>query len=314
MDKYSEKIIVTCENFDETLEFFIEKLGFRLQMISPADSPNVAIIFGYNKTLRLEKSDEIEPFVFNNVIPKSTNEFILTKFDGANSWHKGRAGMEYRDLIPNRLGGKYIASHIRILQGGKVPDYVHFHKIRFQMIYCLSGWAKLVYEDCGELFFMNKGDCVLQPPEIRHRVLECSDEFEVLEIGCPAIHETFADHKMSLPNDVFNPNRIFNGQKFVHHISEKATWKIENNFEICDTKIAEATNNLADVTTMRAFENSIINIKHSDDFLFYFIKKGELKLSNKYELSQNDCFVLPKDETFIIEAKKGLELIRVCVS
>ena len=114
------------------------------------------------------------------------------------SWNEGRAGMLYRDLIPSRLGGRFIASHISIPTGGEVPDYVHFHKVRFQMIYCIFGWAKLVYECQGEPFVMNAGDCVLQPPEIRHRVLETSDKFEVLEIGCPAIHETFADHELPL--------------------------------------------------------------------------------------------------------------------
>ena len=42
---------------------------------------------------------------------------------------------------PDRLGGRFIASHIRIEQGGPVPDYVHFHKIRFQMIYMTRGWV-----------------------------------------------------------------------------------------------------------------------------------------------------------------------------
>ena len=40
------------------------------------------------------------------------------------------------------------------------------------MIYCMKGWVRLVYEDQGEPFLLEPGDCVLQPPEIRHRVLE----------------------------------------------------------------------------------------------------------------------------------------------
>ena len=38
-------------------------------------------------------------------------------------WVIGRAGMRYRDLIPGRLGGSIIASHIRIPDAGPVPDY-----------------------------------------------------------------------------------------------------------------------------------------------------------------------------------------------
>ena len=37
--------------------------------------------------------------------------------------------MLYRDLIPSRLGGRYIASHITIAEGGPVADWVHFHRI-----------------------------------------------------------------------------------------------------------------------------------------------------------------------------------------
>lgn len=87
----------------------------------------------------------------------------------AGCWGTGRAGMLYRDLVPDRQGGRFIASHIRIEEGGPVPDYVHFHKVRFQAIYVICGWVEVVYEDQGAPFVMHTGDCVLQPPQIRHR-------------------------------------------------------------------------------------------------------------------------------------------------
>src|SRR5206468_11860225 len=40
-------------------------------------------------------------------------------YAGGSDWITGRAGMEYRDLIPGRLGGKVIASHIRLTTGGE---------------------------------------------------------------------------------------------------------------------------------------------------------------------------------------------------
>ena len=113
--------------------------------------------------------------------------------------------VRYRDLIPGRLGGRVIASHIHIPSGGPVPDYVHFHRIEFQMIYCRSGWVRVVYEDQGESFVMHAGDCVLQPPEIRHRVLASSDDLEVIEVSVPAEHETFAEHEITLPNKTIKP-------------------------------------------------------------------------------------------------------------
>ena len=133
---------------------------------------------------------------------------MLTRLDAAASWGVGRAGMRYRDLIPNRQGGRFIASHISIPDGGPVPDYVHFHKVRFQMIFCYRGWVKVVYEDQGPPFVLQAGDCVLQPPRIRHRVLEASPGLEVVEIGCPADHETRADLVMELPTGRVEPGSV----------------------------------------------------------------------------------------------------------
>ena len=59
----------------------------------------------------------------------------------------------------------------------------------------------MVYEDQGPPFLMRAGDGVLQPPHIRHRVLECSDGFEVIEIGAPTEHATLVDHDMALPTE-----------------------------------------------------------------------------------------------------------------
>ena len=56
----------------------------------------------------------------------------------------GRAGMVYRDLIPDRLGGAFIASHITIPEGGPVPDYVHHHDISV----CTKGLAAHVTGTC----------------------------------------------------------------------------------------------------------------------------------------------------------------------
>lgn len=342
----SAQIVLPCKHLNETLEFFTEALGFRVEMIFPADAPRTTVISGYGLTLRLENSDTIQPLTlklfgdFSNIsereiyspdgvrvilidarskieIPEGTNEFVLTTLENENSWKLGRAGMFYRDLIPSRLGGRFIASHIRILEGGEVPDYVHFHKIRFQMIYCLAGWARLVYEDQGEPFLMKAGDCVLQPPEIRHRVLESSDNFEVLEIGCPAVHETFADHALNLPTDKFSPERVFGNQRFIHHIAEKAVWKPAefDGFETRDTGIFAVTENLADVRVFRAVADASFSVNHSDEFLFFFVLQGELRCFDDkgaiYCLKVGDCVVLPSGAKYSIKAEKDCEMIRI---
>ena len=344
----SANIVVPCANFNESLKFFTERLGLRVEMIFPADAPSVAVVSGYGIALRLEKSEEIQSLTLQLTgdfggedseiyspdgvrvclinessaikIPDIKQEFVISKLESESAWGEGRAGMLYRDLIPSRLGGGFVASHISIPEGGEVPDYVHFHKVRFQMIYCISGWAKLVYEDQGEPFLINAGDCVLQPPEIRHRVLETSAEFEVLEVGCPAIHETYADHALDLPNIKPNAEKTYGEQRFLHHISEKAVWQnseIEG-FAERDTKIGEATNGLADVRLFRAVDDAKFSVNHSDEFLFFFIVKGNLRLSddekNSYLLKSRESFVLPRGKNYLVEAGKNLEIVRVILA
>jgi len=91
-------------------------------------------------------------------LPPFAPEFVLTR-PGATGG-QGRAGMLYRDLIPSRLGGRYIASHITIPDGGPVSDWVHYHRILVQMIFVRRGWVRVVYEGEGEPFVMHTGDHV----------------------------------------------------------------------------------------------------------------------------------------------------------
>lgn len=184
---------VKVEDLDAAIEDYRAK-GWRLDMIFPADSPREASMSAGNESIRLVRSGQ------------------LTMDSG--KWSAGRAGMMYRDLIPGRIGGKVIASHIKLLEDGPVADYVHYHKVEFQMIYCLKGRIEVVYEDQGPPFWLEPGDCVVQPPEIRHRVLFAEGNAEVLELTMPAEHETWLDHEMTLPNDTINTARVFNGQRF----------------------------------------------------------------------------------------------------
>ncbi len=340
----SAQLVLPCLDLDRSLDFYISNLGFRLEMISPADSPTAAVISGYDITIRLEESGQIgqpslrvrsarirphELFSPDGLridftpeeepieIFVGTQEFILTVPNAENAWKTGRAGMQYRDLIPGRLGGRFIASHIRIPTGGPVPDYVHYHKIRFQLIFCLAGWARLVYEDQGNPFKMRAGECVLQPPEIRHRVLECSDNFEVVEIGCPAVHETFADHDLPLPNKTNAPARIFGGQQFVRHESADAAWKRGEIGELLlsRTDIKRATGGLADVCVVKAASDQNFVYRHPGEFCFFYVIEGIGQLavdkSGSTELAPGCGLTMPANVEFQIQAKTGLKLLWV---
>jgi quercetin dioxygenase-like cupin family protein len=242
-----------CSDLDKEMESLLAD-GYCLDMITPADAPREIQLSKNKKIVRLV-SDKNGSYVSaapeNRPVVEATPP-LLRKEGGF--WTKGRAGMMYRDLIAGRLGGKLIASHIRLTEGGPVPDYVHYHKIDFQLIYCLRGRIKVVYEDQGEPFWLEPGDCVLQPPEVRHRVLECEGGSEVLELSSPAEHETWIEHDMSLPTKVSRPDRLFSGQGFVRSIASDAIWQqsAHDGFEERETGILEATNGLADVRVRRS--------------------------------------------------------------
>ncbi len=346
------QILLPCPDLAAELAFFTGKLGFKVAMIMPADAPSLAVINGHGVTLRLEQQAtrgnqtpltlrllcddvalggareltapggtrvELVPAQNPIVIPDGTNEFVLTRMNA--DWGVGRAGMQYRDLIPSRLGGRFIASHIRIPHGGPVPDYVHFHKIRFQMIFCKAGWTRLVYEDQGEPFILEAGDCVLQPPEIRHRVLEASAGLEVIEIGCPAVHETFADQAMELPTGRTIPERDFGGQRFVRHTAKDARWNTwptlrGEGFESRDLGIDGATDGLAGVRVARATGAAHTDkTAHDREFFFLFVLTGALDLESAHlgdhALQEDDCCIIPSGADFALRAAAGTELLDV---
>lgn len=247
--------------------------GFRLAMIFPADSPRVAEMTLGAEKIRIELNGE----------PSRDGE-----------WHTGRAGMEYRDLLPDRLGGRIIASHIRIPVGGPIPDYVHFHPIDFQLIYCLAGRARLVYEDQGYPFWFEAGDLVVQPPRIRHRVLECSDGFEVFEIASPAEHPTFADHETALPDGI--RDRDYSGQRFVHRKRSEAGAH--------GTSVGEATGGVADLDVFAAPERSGFELAEA----IAFVARGRA-VGESGTMNAGDCRYITDPERFQLEP--GTEVLAV---
>lgn len=316
-ERKSEPLALAVPDLPEALDYFTQRLGFRLEMILPADAPKQAVITGQGVTIRLATNAALLSALATD---ESPDQFIISRLSADNAWHVGRAGMQYRDLIPNRLGGRFIASHIRIPAGGAVPDYVHYHKIRFQMIYCKAGWVHVVYEDQGPPFVLEAGDCVLQPPEIRHRVLEASPGLEVIEIGCPAIHETWVDHDLQLPTAQFQPERLYGGQLFVRHRASAAQWRPWRlaGFEARDTGIAAATNGLASAQVVRATNATMATANaHKGEFLFFFVFQGEAEIAAgaavRQRLQAGDSCVVPAALAYSLRVEAGLEMLEVAL-
>jgi quercetin dioxygenase-like cupin family protein len=336
----SGEVQLRCDDLAPALAFFVGDLGFRMETIYPADDPQVAVISGHGLRLRLApgagdpgsirlagaprvltapngtRIEFVDPDPPIDVPPLKP-EFVITRQGDGPGAGEGRAGMLYRDLIPSRLGGRFIASHIAIPDGGPVADWVHFHKIRFQMIFCRRGWARLVYEDQGAPFLMQAGDCVLQPPRIRHRVLESSSAFEVVEIGCPALHETLADHAMALPNGTVAPDRDFGGQRFLHHVAAKTPRvpHFATGFERRETGMAAATSGLADARVIRpAGVQGFSAAPHTGELFFGFVLEGSVVLDcgGAHPLAAADAFVIPAGEAWgFSDASSDLELLEV---
>lgn len=334
----------------DDIPFYTKKLGMRLDMIYPADDPQVAVFSGHGMRVRIEKgatespgtlrilTDDPDGFADGArkltapngtqieiddrnppvVMPQSQHSFVVRRLADQAPWIIGRAGMHYRDLIPDRLGGSIIASHIRIPDGGPVPDMVHFHRVGFQLIFCYRGWVDVVYEDQGPPMRLTAGDCFIQPPEIRHRVLVASDNVEVIEIGVPAEHVTEIDHVMTLPTEHLRPDREWQGQRFVFNQANGAEWLPFRlpGYISRDTTIATNTKDVACVQVVRRGTGDPVWSRHDTDILFTFVMEGQVTLEGEgrdpFVLSAGDAFVIPPGmKTRLQDPSADVELLEV---
>jgi hypothetical protein len=115
------------------------------------------------------------------------------KADGLRSY------AHYRDLGMGKATKGLLQAHVIRLTPPCDPAVVskrHFHEVDVQMIYVLKGWIKSEFEGQGEVT-MRQGAAWLQPPRIKHTVLDYSDDCELLEIISPAKFKTVELEKTS---------------------------------------------------------------------------------------------------------------------
>ena len=99
---------------------------------------------------------------------------------------------KYRDLGMSQATGGMVQAHVVRFVPPCRPEEVsklHFHDVEFQMVYVLKGWIKTELDGQGAIT-MQTGSAWSQPPRIKHKVLDYSDDCEVLEIVLPADFKT----------------------------------------------------------------------------------------------------------------------------
>jgi len=125
--------------------------------------------------------------------PRRPHEFLINhlreddfKSDGLRHYAR------YRDLGVKHATHGMAVAHVIRFQGPCDPNVVsklHKHAAEFQLIYVLKGSITSQFEGRG-VHRMTAGDAWLQPKNIKHKVLDYSDDCEVLEIVMPADFKT----------------------------------------------------------------------------------------------------------------------------
>ncbi len=341
------RVVLGCERLDPMVRFFTE-LGFIVLRIHPADAPREAWMVGHGLTLALVSGRPQTPVTLEltgsepltgpgerapdgtqirwvdadraRARPELRPELVHVAA-GDGNFAVGRAGMAYRDLLPGRLGGRFIASHIRIECGGPVPDHVHHHDVDFQIVFCHRGWVRVVYEDQGPPLLLRAGDVVLQPPGIRHRVLEASDGLEVIEVGGPAEHDTWGDPTSTLPTAVVRPERTWEGQRFVWGRGSEASpqaWS-QSGFERFELGVRDASGGVGQVGCVRPTTGpGDPDLRsHGGALQLWFVRRGQATVrvdGDRIELGAGHGLTIPGDaQHTVVDCSDDLDLLEVFV-
>lgn len=328
---------IPADPLEVTIDF-LERLGFRLEEIAPADDPAEALMTGHGLRLSLDRGYrgeaelvlpaggvlapgryfgparlvvEVAPPRAPDVVPAPPS-FVHTRL-AETPFHEGRAGLLYRDLLPSRLGGRWVASHIRVASGGPVKDRVHHHAVRLQLIYCLSGEAELIYEEQGPAFTFRAGDLVLQPPGLRHQVLSATAGFEVVELASPAWHATSIDHELALPTPERAPDRLRSGQRFLHAVGDRCPrLPVAPGVEARDLGLDEASGGIATARVIHFPDAGTVALREAEDLEFLFVAagRGSVEGPSSATLAAGDALALPRG-AFVLHGSPGLRALEV---
>jgi hypothetical protein len=104
---------------------------------------------------------------------------------------------------------------------------------------------------------------------------------------------------MALPNGALDPERRFQGQRFVHHRADAAGWLPWHGGEAQETGVAQATGRMADARVVRPGALPLIEVPaHEGELVFGFVLDGAATLEGQgtHLLGPTDAFVVPPGE------------------
>lgn len=128
-----------------------------------------------------------------SVDPSKRHTFLIKHFEGDSDFKNDghRAYAFYRDIgLAKATNGMAQAHIIRMVP--PCTDEVrkrHYHVTKLQYAYILRGWMKLEVEGQGPMV-AKEGTFFMLPQNIRHTVLDYSDDCEMMEVILPADYET----------------------------------------------------------------------------------------------------------------------------
>ena len=144
------------------------------------------------KAVAKPRSKPARPKAARAKAARPKHAFTVSHLDEADFNTGLRSYAHYRDLgIAKATNGMALAHVVRFVPpcDPRVVSKNHHHDVDFQMVYVLKGWITAHFDGHGP-FTMKAGSAWLQPPNIKHKVLNYSDDCEVLEIVLPADFKT----------------------------------------------------------------------------------------------------------------------------
>lgn len=116
----------------------------------------------------------------------STKTYAHAKQSEAQYVQGRRAFFKYRELgVTAASQGQIRAQVTSATAGMSKPTGWHYHVCESQLVYMISGWVDLEFED-GKTIRVEAGDSLYIPGGLRHNEIRTSDTFELLEVSVPA--------------------------------------------------------------------------------------------------------------------------------